>query len=94
MSNQVRNGSGDRTGRSRIRRPIEMSAQAQACERKAAECGRKALIATDPELRDTYLELAEQWRDMARQAEFLERRNEQTKASPAQGGAASHRRYG
>jgi hypothetical protein len=94
MSNQDRSGSSDPTGRSGIRRPTEMSAQAQACEHKAAECGRRALMASDPELRDTYWELAEQWRDMARQqAELLERHQVQAKIPAAQGCAASHRRY-
>jgi hypothetical protein len=93
MSNQGRSGSRDPAGRSRIQRPAEMSAQAQACEHKAAECARRAQMASDPELRDTYRELADQWRDMARQAEFLERRMAETRISPAQGHATS-RRFG
>jgi hypothetical protein len=47
------------------------SGQISACLKKATECERLALLATDDARRKTYLELAHLWRDMARQVEML-----------------------
>jgi muconolactone delta-isomerase len=45
--------------------------QAHACQVKAAECERAAVLASDEKLRQIYRDLAMQWREMARQAEVL-----------------------
>jgi hypothetical protein len=44
-----------------------------ACLKKATDCERRALLATDDAHRRTYLELARLWRDMAQQVESLHR---------------------
>src|SRR5689334_11283192 len=48
--------------------------QVKACLEKAAECERRAVLASDDTARQTYRDLASQWRDMARQVVDLERR--------------------
>ena len=50
-----------------------MSERAERCRKKAIECERGAVLATDPAVRLIYADLARQWRDMAEQAEDLER---------------------
>ena len=50
-----------------------MNEHAAACRRKALECERAAILATDVAGRLMYFDLAKQWRDMADQAEALER---------------------
>ena len=50
---------------------MELTGQADACRKKAAERERVALLAEDETYRSTYRELAHLWREMARQAEML-----------------------
>jgi len=40
---------------------------------RAAECERLAASVRDQEVRATFLDLADQWRDLARQAQTLDR---------------------
>ena len=58
-----------------------MSEQAQACLRKAAQCERAALLATDPGAQATFRDLARQWREMVAACQDLNR---------LRGGAASN----
>ena len=53
-----------------------MNPQAEKCRRKALECERKAVLATEQTARDTFRDLALQWRTMAQQAEELEWRRD------------------
>jgi hypothetical protein len=39
------------------------------CRHKALECERRATLATEPNIRETFVDLARQWRDMADQAQ-------------------------
>jgi hypothetical protein len=50
-----------------------MTEQARTCLRKAAECERASVLATDPGAQATYRELARQWREMVEQYEDLNR---------------------
>jgi hypothetical protein len=50
-----------------------MSERAEACLRKGAECEQAALRVHDEKTRFMYLDLANGWRDMAEQAETLQR---------------------
>jgi hypothetical protein len=50
-----------------------MNEQAEACRRKAAECERAAVLATQPAVQAIYRDLARQWLEMAEQSEDLER---------------------
>jgi|SRR6516162_3572748 len=52
-----------------------MSEQAEACRRKAAECERAVVLATQPDVQAIYRDLARQWHEMAKQSEDLERRH-------------------
>ena len=61
-----------------MRMGIQTSDQVKACLEKAAQCERRALLVTDETYRKTYLELARLWRDMAEQAEMMERRLSQS----------------
>ena len=54
----------------------KVSEQAKLCREKAADCERRMLLATDPAVQKTYRELANQWREMADQAEELEKKRE------------------
>ena len=49
--------------------------QAEALRKRAAECERRALLASEEAQRKTYRELADLWRDMAQQVETLHLRN-------------------
>ena len=51
-----------------------MASQSETCRRKALECERRAALATGRTIRRTYAELAQLWREMADQAEELERK--------------------
>ena len=51
-----------------------MSEQATLCRKKAADCERWMLLAADRAVQKTYRELANQWREMADQAEELEKK--------------------
>jgi len=48
-----------------------MSERAEACRKKATECQRLAMAASDTTIRQIYLDLAQQWRELAEQAERL-----------------------
>jgi hypothetical protein len=51
-----------------------MSEEAEACRRKAGECERAAVLATNPDLQTMYRDLGRQWREMAAQSEEIEQR--------------------
>ena len=51
-----------------------MDERAEACRKKAMECERMAMASSDAALRFMYLDLAKQWREMAEQAEYFDRR--------------------
>lgn len=48
--------------------------RAEACGNKALNCERAALIATDSNIQAAYRDMARQWREIAEQAEALDRR--------------------
>jgi hypothetical protein len=50
-----------------------MSEKARACLRRAAECERAAVLATETVAQGLYRDLARQWRDMVEQYEDLNR---------------------
>jgi hypothetical protein len=50
-----------------------MREQARACLRRAAECERAAVLASDPGTQAIYRDLARQWREMVEQYEDLDR---------------------
>jgi hypothetical protein len=58
-----------------IRFSIEMGKQAEKCRRRAVQCESTALHSPDEEIRLAYLELAHLWRQIAAQAETLDRSN-------------------
>jgi hypothetical protein len=57
-----------------FRRLDPMNDRVETCRRKAADCTRAAILATDKDTRLMLLDLAKQWREMAEQAEELEKR--------------------
>jgi hypothetical protein len=50
-----------------------MSERAEACRKKATECQRAALAASDPNIRQMYFDLAKQWKELTEQALAIER---------------------
>jgi hypothetical protein len=50
---------------------MDLTEQAAACQEKAAQCERRALLVEDDTHRRTYLELAQLWREMAQDNERL-----------------------
>ncbi|MFY9839033.1 MAG: hypothetical protein WAK55_21670 [Xanthobacteraceae bacterium] len=56
-----------------FRRFDDMSERVEAYRIKAAECERAAAAATDANVKAIYGTIARQWRDVAEQAEVLER---------------------
>jgi len=54
---------------------LGMGEQAEKCRRKAVECESTALHSPDEAMRLAYLELAQLWRQIAAQAETLDRSN-------------------
>jgi hypothetical protein len=54
-----------------------MGEQAEKCRRRAVECEGTALQSSDEAMRLAYLELAHLWRQIAAQAETLDRSNPQ-----------------
>jgi hypothetical protein len=56
-----------------------MASHSEMCRQKALECERRAALATEPNIRETFVDLARQWRDMADQAEELDRKFETAK---------------
>jgi hypothetical protein len=50
-----------------------MSEQAEWYKKKAAECERRAALASAEHLKKVYVEPAQQWLEMAQQAEFFDR---------------------
>ena len=48
--------------------------RAEACRARAAECERAAVLANEPNIRNTYWDLPKQWKELATQAEALERK--------------------
>jgi len=53
-----------------------MNPQAERCRRKALECERQAVLATEQTARDMFRDLALQWRTIAQEVEELERRRD------------------
>jgi hypothetical protein len=51
---------------------MELADRAAVCWQKAAECERRATLASEDQFRKTYAELAGMWREMARQVEILD----------------------
>jgi hypothetical protein len=60
-----------------------MASQSEMCRKKALECDRRATLATEPHIRETFVDLARLWRDMADQAEELDRKFEMAKKPTA-----------
>ena len=48
-----------------------MSERVEVCRKKVTECQRLAMAASDPAIRQVYLDLAQQWRELAEHAEQL-----------------------
>ena len=52
-----------------------VSMTAEECRRHAFECERRAVLATDDDIRQTFFDLAHQWREIAEQIkELVDRR--------------------
>ena len=66
-----------------------MSEQAEACRRKAAECGRAVALATRPDMQAIYRDLARQWHEMAEHSEDLERRHSNSRLPSAKPAGAA-----
>jgi hypothetical protein len=58
-----------------------MTPRTAYCLEKAVECDRAAQRVYDHELKMMYLDLVKQWRDIAEQAEILERMSHDTERS-------------
>lgn len=51
-----------------------MSSRADRCLAKAVKCERAAKLATDDGVRNAYVDLAKQWKVMAQDAKYIDRR--------------------
>ena len=50
-----------------------MNERAERYKQRAADCDQVAQSLNDPKTKDLYLDLAKEWRNLARQAEMLDR---------------------
>ena len=71
----------------RVRRFDGMNEQAEACRRKAAECERAVVLATQPDVQAIYRDLARQWHEMAKHSEDLEPRHSKLPSAKPDGTA-------
>jgi hypothetical protein len=71
---------------------LGMGEQAEKCRRKAVECESTALHSPDEAMRLAYLELAQLWRQIAAQAETLDRSNPEASVEQHYAGSSTRER--